>query len=86
VVAISCTGEGEAFIQGVVAHDISARMRYLNATLAEAITTTMAEELDSRDASGGIIAVSADGGLVVAHNSPAIFAAYRDHDRLITLT
>ena len=29
VVAVSCTGEGEAFIKGVVAHDIAARMRYL---------------------------------------------------------
>jgi beta-aspartyl-peptidase (threonine type) len=86
VVAISCTGEGEAFIQGVVAHDISARMRYLNATLAEAITATMAAELDTRDATGGIIAVSADGALVVAHNSPAIFAAYRDGGQLVTLT
>jgi beta-aspartyl-peptidase (threonine type) len=86
VVAISCTGEGEAFIQGVVAHDISARMRYLNAPLAEAITATMDEELGSRDASGGIIAVTPDGSLVVAHNSPAIFAAYHDGDQLVTLT
>ena len=40
-------------------------------------------ELQSTQAS---IAVSADGGLVVAHNSPAIFAAYRDGDQMVTLT
>ena len=34
VVAISCTGEGEAFIKGVVAYDIAARMRYLGQALA----------------------------------------------------
>ena len=33
VVAISCTGDGEAFIRGVVAHDVSARIRYLGASL-----------------------------------------------------
>ena len=37
VVAISCTGHGEAFIRGVVAYDIAARIRYAGADLAEAV-------------------------------------------------
>jgi beta-aspartyl-peptidase (threonine type) len=86
VAAISCTGEGEAFIQGVVAHDVAARMRYLGESLRDAVTATIATELDSRGASGGIIAVSADGSLVVGHNSPAMFAAYRKDDHLVTMT
>lgn len=86
VAAISCTGEGEAFIQGVVAHDVSARMRYLGMSLAAAVTATITTELDTRGAGGGIIGVSADGSLVVGHNSPAMFAAYRQDDHLVTLT
>jgi beta-aspartyl-peptidase (threonine type) len=86
VVAISCTGEGEAFIKGVVAYDVAARMRYLGEPLDSAVTATVAEELTARGASGGLIAVSADGGVVVAHNSPMMFAAYADGGRLVTHT
>lgn len=86
VVAVSCTGEGEAFIQGVVAHEISARMRYTGSELAEAVAGTIDAELEGRGANGGIIAVGADGRIVVAHNSQAIFAAYRDGEHIVTLT
>ncbi|WP_345763536.1 isoaspartyl peptidase/L-asparaginase family protein [Diaminobutyricibacter sp. McL0608] len=86
VVAVSCTGQGESFIEGVVAHDIFARMRYGGAPLATAVASTIEGELDSRGAIGGIIAVGADGRLVVAHNSPAMFAAYRSETGLVTLT
>lgn len=86
VVAISCTGEGEAFIKGVVAHDVAARMRYLGEPLGTAIAATVEEELTTRGASGGLIAVSGDGRVVVAHNSPMMFSAYHDGIRLVTHT
>ena len=86
VVAISCTGEGEAFIKGVVAHDIAARVRYLGTPLAGAVEATITEELTAHGASGGLIAVAGDGTVVVAHNSPAMFAAYSDGERVVTLT
>jgi beta-aspartyl-peptidase (threonine type) len=86
VAAVSCTGDGEAFIQGVVAHEVSARVLHLKAGLADAVAGTIVDEVASRDATGGIIAVSADGGIVIAHNSPAMFAAFRDGDELVTLT
>jgi len=85
VVAVSCTGDGEAFIQGVVAHEVAARVRYLRADLAEAVAGTINDEVASRGATGGIIAVSVDGAIVIAHNSPAMFAAFRDGDELVTL-
>jgi len=75
VAAVSCTGHGEAFIQGVVAHDVAARVRYLGAGLAEAVRGTFADELDRRGATGGLVAVGGDGRVVVAHNSPAMFSA-----------
>lgn len=86
VVAVSCTGEGESFIEGVVSHDIYARMQYGGAGLAEAVAATIEQELVPRGASGGIVAVGADGRVVIAHNSPAMFAAYQSPDGLVTLT
>ena len=74
VAAISCTGHGEAFIRGVVAYDVAARIRYTGADLANAVRETL-QELAGRGSSGGLIAVGGDGGIVVAHNSPAMFSA-----------
>ncbi len=75
VVAISCTGDGEAFIRGVVAYDVAARIRYTGADLAEAIRATFEQELTRRGSTGGLVAVGGDGRVVVAHNSPAMFSA-----------
>ena len=61
VVAISGTGHGEAFIRGVVAYDIAARIRYAGAGLAAAVRETIETELAQRGSTGGIIAVGGDG-------------------------
>src|ERR1700733_6511414 len=73
--AISSTGHGEAFIRGVVAYDIAARIRYTGADLAAAVKETFAQELGKHGSTGGVIAVGGDGRIVVAHNSPAMFSA-----------
>ncbi|SDT35952.1 isoaspartyl peptidase/L-asparaginase family protein [Microlunatus soli] len=86
LLAVSCTGHGEAFIRGVVSYDIAARMRYAGLDLAAAVSATIAEELTDRDASGGLVAVASDGTVVVAHNSPSLLAAYHDGRQVITLT
>jgi L-asparaginase / beta-aspartyl-peptidase len=75
VAAISCTGDGEAFIRGVVAYDVAARIRYTGAGLAEAVEATFDQELAQRGSAGGLVAVGGDGRIVVAHNSPAMFSA-----------
>ena len=75
VVAISGTGHGEAFIRGVVAYDIAARIRYAHADLATAVRETIETELGQRGSTGGVIAVGGDGRIVVAHNSAAMFSA-----------
>jgi beta-aspartyl-peptidase (threonine type) len=75
VVAISGTGHGEAFLCGVVAYDIAARIRYAGADLATAVRETIESELGQRGSTGGVIAVGGDGRIVVAHNSPAMFSA-----------
>ncbi|HVT68347.1 MAG TPA: isoaspartyl peptidase/L-asparaginase, partial [Trebonia sp.] len=75
VVAVSCTGHGEAFIRGVVAYDVAARIRYAGADLASAVRDTFAAELTARGSTGGLVAVGGDGRVVVAHNSPMMFSA-----------
>jgi len=75
VAAISCTGHGEAFIRGVVAYDVAARIRYACAGLADAVRGTFEAELAQRGSTGGLVAVGGDGRIVVAHNSPAMFSA-----------
>lgn len=84
VVAVSTTGHGEAFIEGVVAHDVFARMAYGGQSLADAAAATVASELGSRDAMGALIAVGADGRMVVALRSDTMLAAWRDGDRVVT--
>lgn len=84
VVAVSCTGHGEAFMEGVVAHDVYARMAYGGATLAEAAEASVRTELAGRDAMGALIAVGADGRVVVALNSDTMLAAWRDGDEIVT--
>jgi len=78
VVAVSCTGYGESFIQGVVAHEIASLLRHAGMTLADAVERVLREEVERRDADGGIIAVDADGTVVIGHNSPAMFGAFLD--------
>ncbi|HXT88524.1 MAG TPA: isoaspartyl peptidase/L-asparaginase [Trebonia sp.] len=75
VVGISSTGHGEAFIRGVVAYDIAARIRYAGADLTTAVRETFAQELARYGSTGGVVAVGGDGSVVVAHNSPAMFSA-----------
>jgi beta-aspartyl-peptidase (threonine type) len=75
VAAISCTGDGEAFIRGVVAYDVTARIRYAGADLAAAVRDTFEQELTQRGSTGGLVAVGGGGRIVVAHNSPMMFSA-----------
>jgi beta-aspartyl-peptidase (threonine type) len=86
IAAVSCTGEGESFLRGVVAHDIASRVRYLGSTLEDAVLATVQSELTERDASGGLVAVGGDGTVVVAHNSPTLFAAFVRDGGLVVLT
>jgi beta-aspartyl-peptidase (threonine type) len=86
VAAVSCTGDGEAFIRGVVAYDIVARMRYLGSPLDEAVTATVENELTAKGSSGGLVSVDAAGRVVVAHNSPRMFAAFEGSSGLVVLT
>jgi L-asparaginase / beta-aspartyl-peptidase len=83
-VAISCTGDGEKFVRGVAAFDVSARIQYLATELGEAVEATFAERLDTIGGSGGMIAVNAAGDIVFGFNSAAMFRGYLAGDRPVT--
>jgi L-asparaginase / beta-aspartyl-peptidase len=83
-VAISCTGDGETFIRGVVAFDVSARIEYLASELGDAVERTFAERLDNVGGTGGMIAVNAAGDIVLGFNSAAMFRGYLAGDRPVT--
>jgi beta-aspartyl-peptidase (threonine type) len=84
VVAVSCTGHGEAFIEGVVAHDVYARMAHGGSGLAAAAQATLKAEILARNAVGALIAVDAFGRVVVSRNSATLLSAWRDGDQVVT--
>lgn len=78
--AVSCTGAGEYFIRGVVAYDVTARMRYQEIGLADAVRATFGSALADPAGTGGLIAADASGGLVLAYNSTAMFRGHLGPD------
>lgn len=78
VAAISCTGAGEAFLQGVVAHEICARLRLGAGDPCDVVRSVLEVEVAGRGGTGGVIVALADGATVIAHNSDTMFYAFKD--------
>jgi beta-aspartyl-peptidase (threonine type) len=74
--AVSGTGIGEEFIRHAVAYDVSARMRYLKQPLKDAVHDVMHKTLRPDD--GGLIAVGADGSIVMDFSTGGMARAAAD--------
>jgi beta-aspartyl-peptidase (threonine type) len=74
--AVSCTGTGEEYIRHAVAYDISARLVYLKQPLKEAVSHNLRKRLKPGD--GGIIAVGADGAIVLDYTTDGMARAAAD--------
>jgi beta-aspartyl-peptidase (threonine type) len=74
--AVSCTGYGEPFIRLCVAHDIAARMEYLNESLETAANMLVHEKLPSIAGEGGLIAVSSDGRVALPFNTEGMYRGW----------
>jgi L-asparaginase / beta-aspartyl-peptidase len=73
-VAVSCTGKGEIFIRQAVAHDLAARIKYANQTLADASREIIQVELPKMaGGDGGLIAVDKTGQVCLEFNTSAMF-------------
>jgi beta-aspartyl-peptidase (threonine type) len=74
--AASGTGLGEQFIRHAVCYDLSARMLYRQQPLKEAVSEVLHKVLDRGD--GGLIAVGADGTIVMDFSTGAMARAAAD--------
>lgn len=74
--AVSCTGIGEQYIRHAVAYDISARLAYLKQPLKEAVSDVLRKRLQPGD--GGIIALGADGTVVLDYTTGGMARAAAD--------
>jgi len=83
-VAVSCTGHGEAFILGAVAHQVSARLEYGLEDLADAARAAINYEVGARGFTGALIAVTPQRRCVLAWNAPTLLAAWRENGQICT--
>lgn len=72
-VAVSCTGHGEFYIRRVVAHEISALMRYKGISLQEACDEVVFNQLLKEGGEGGLIAIDKLGNSILCFNTPGMY-------------
>ncbi|MEX0747165.1 MAG: isoaspartyl peptidase/L-asparaginase [Rhodothermales bacterium] len=77
---ISATGDGEYFIRSVVAHDISAMMRYAGLSIGEAASAVIHGKLKEMGGEGGIVGLDRHGNVAMVFNSDGMFRGHIDHD------
>ncbi len=70
---VSCTGCGEYFIRGAVAHTVVALCEYKGMSVAEAAKTALKTKVEALGGEGGIIALDREGNVAVEHNTPGMF-------------
>lgn len=70
-VAVSCTGEGEAFIRANAAADLAARLRYGGQSL-DAAAQAVLDMVLSLGGDGGLIAIDVTGDIVMPFNTPGM--------------
>jgi L-asparaginase / beta-aspartyl-peptidase len=73
--AVSGTGDGEFFMRAVLAHNVSARMRYLGESLSIAARHALAE-VAALGGTGGLIAVDRRGRIALPFNTEGMYRAY----------
>ena len=73
--AVSCTGDGEFFIQATVAHQVSALMELRGMSLAEAAERALADA-QKLGGTGGLIAVDKNGNVALPFNTGGMYRGY----------
>ncbi len=76
--AVSCTGNGEAFLRAVAAHEVHALMAYKGLALEEAVREVVHVKLPPLDGEGGLIAVDRNGHVVLDFNCSGMYRARID--------
>ena len=78
--AVSATGHGEYFIRHAVAHEICARVRLTDVSLADAADAVVNQVLREAGGDGGVIAVDPAGNISMPFNTPGMYRAAIDVD------
>ena len=73
--AVSCTGQGEAFMRGVAAYDVAALIEHGGLSLADAAQRVVHQRLHG---SGGLIAVDSRGQVALPFNSEGMYRGWVD--------
>lgn len=74
--AVSGTGQGEYFMRGLVAYDISALMEYQGLKVSEAAEKVVMQKLKQLGGTGGVIALDRQGNFALPFNTEGM---YRGH-------
>jgi len=75
--AISCTGDGEAFIRAVAAFDIACLVNYREMPLREACQSVLSERVYKLGGTGGLIAMHRSGLIAMPFTSEGMYRACR---------
>jgi beta-aspartyl-peptidase (threonine type) len=73
--AVSCTGDGEFFIRSVVAHDISAAMKYGGKSLKDSAEAVLAG-VGRLGGGGGLIAIDRHGNFTTPFNTSGMYRGW----------
>ncbi|WP_352410103.1 isoaspartyl peptidase/L-asparaginase [Mixta sp. BE291] len=75
-VAVSCTGTGEIFMRTLAAGDVAALMAYGGLSLQQASDRVIFEKIPALGGSGGLIAIDAEGNIVLPFNTEGMYRGY----------
>ncbi|XP_072020392.1 uncharacterized protein [Amphiura filiformis] len=80
-VAVACSGDGEAFLRNVIAHDVAKLVDYKGLSITEACQYSLEKNLQNHK--GGIVAVDKHGNVAVEFNAKVMFVASVDKNGVI---
>ena len=73
---VSGTGQGEYFIRGNIAYDVSALMMYRSLTVKDAAGQVI-DKLSGNGGKGGLIAMDRNGNIAMSFNTEGMYRGYR---------
>ena len=77
---VACTGTGEYFIRGVVAHSVSLCYEYKQVSIQNAVEHVLKEKVEKMGGDGGIIAMDKDGNVGMVYNTRGMFRGHISKD------
>ncbi|MFC0406954.1 isoaspartyl peptidase/L-asparaginase family protein [Roseomonas elaeocarpi] len=73
--AVSCTGQGEAFMRCAAAHEVASLIRYRGLTAQEAAEEVILRQVPANGGSGGMIVIDAQGRPGIAIGTEGMYRA-----------